>query len=211
MDSRSTRSTAIIGAVAVALIVAVSWMFVVGPQTSRLSTVRTQIQETRDQNDVLRVQLARLTMQSKNLADVRQTAQAIADKFPPTADQPGLFGEVTKAAVDAGIGPDGVTTLAPDPPVIGSDPAAGVVAQQPAGTSRLARQAVSISIQGSYSQTTALLENLEQMKRAYLITSVTLSGGAEEGFTTTVAGDMFVMAPVTDPGDPTPTTTPSGN
>lgn len=211
MDTRSPRATMIIGAVALVLIASVSWMFVIGPETSRLSTVRTQIEETRDQNDVLRVQVARLTKQSKDLAGVRQTAQALAAKFPPTADQPGLFGEVTKAAVDAGIGPDGVTTLAPNPPVIGSDPAAGVAVQQPAGASQLARQAVSISIQGSYAQTITLLENLEQMKRAYLMTSVTLSGGAEEGFTTTVVGDMFVMAPVTDPGDGVPTTARSGS
>ncbi|CAN5425403.1 hypothetical protein BH09ACT10_BH09ACT10_10320 [soil metagenome] len=208
MDLRSPRATTIIGTLALLLIIAVSWMFVVGPEMSRLSAVRTQIQETRNQNDVLRVQVARLAKQSQDLAEVRQAAGALADKFPPTADQPGLFGEVTAAAVDAGIGADGITTLAPNPPVIG-DAANGVAAEQPTGGGQLARQAVSISIEGTYAQTLKVLSSLEQMKRAYLISSVSLSGGAEAGYTTTVAGDMFVMAPVTDPGDDTPEPAPS--
>ena len=39
------------------------------------------------------------------------------------------------------------------------------------------------------------------MPRAYLINSVTLAGGDTGGYTTTVTGEMFVMPPVTDPGD----------
>lgn len=200
MDLRTPRATMIIGVVALLLIAAVSWTLVIGPKTSQLSAVRTQIQDTRDQNDLLRVQLARLVKQSRDLDTVRQTAGALADKFPPTADQPGLFRQVTAAAVDAGIGADGLTTLAPSPPAVGGDAAEGVPAQPAAGGDQLARQAVSISIEGSYKQTQQLLENLEQMGRAYLITSVSMNGG-EDGFTTTLTGDMFVMPPLIDPDD----------
>lgn len=200
MELQTPRATTCIGIVALLLIAAVSWTFVIGPEVSRLSTVRTQIQDTRDQNDVLGVQLARLVKQSRDLEDVRRTAEALAAKFPPTADQPGLFEAVTEAAVDAGIGAGGVTTLAPSPPAVGGDVAAGGPAQ-PAGRGQLARQAVSISIEGSYKETLRLLDNLEQMPRAYLVTSVSVTGGAEAGFTTTLTGDMFVMPPVTDPGD----------
>jgi Tfp pilus assembly protein PilO len=199
MELKTPRATKIIGSVALVLIAAVSWTFVIGPEMSQLSTVRTQIQDTRDQNDLLRVQLATLVKQSKDLDDVRTAAEALAAKFPPTADQPGLFQSVTEAAVDAGIGPDGVTTLAPSPPVTGGAAADGAPAQPVTGTGQLASQAVSISIEGSYTQTVRLLANLEQMDRAYLVTSVSLSGGAEDGFTTTLTGNMFVMPPVTDP------------
>ncbi|MET1038636.1 MAG: hypothetical protein ABW075_10190 [Aeromicrobium sp.] len=201
MELQTPRATKIIGVIVLLLIAAVSWTMVIGPEVSRLSVVRTQIQDTRDQNDLLTVQLARLVRQSNDLDDVRRTARALAATFPPTADQPGLFETVTEAAVDAGIGADGVTTLAPSPPAVGGDPASGVPAQQAAGGGQLARQAVSISIEGSFEQTLQLLDNLEQMERAYLVTSVSLSGGAEDGFTTTLVGDMFVMPPVTDPGD----------
>ena len=57
-----------------------------------------------------------------------------------------------------------------------------------------------IAVTGSYDQMQELLENLEQMPRSFLITTVALSGGGETGeFTTTISGDMFVMAPAADP------------
>lgn len=210
MELKTPRATMIIGIVALLVIAAVSWTLVIGPKTSQLSTVRTQIQDTRDQNDLLRIQLARLVKQSGDLDDVRQTAEALADKFPPTADQPGLFQEVTAAAVDAGIGADGVTTLAPSPPTVGEGADAAVPAQPATGGEQLARQAVSISVEGGYQETQRLLENLEQMGRAYLITSVSLNGGGEDGFTTTLTGDMFVMPPLTDPDDVDPEAAPVG-
>jgi Tfp pilus assembly protein PilO len=209
MQLHTPRATTIIGVASLLLIAAVSWTVVIGPEMSRLSAVRTQIQDTRDQNALLQVQLARLVKQSKDLDAVRGTAEALAAKFPPTADQPGLFEAVTEAAIDAGIGADGVTTLAPSPPVTGGEPTAGVPAQQPMKGGQLARQTVSISIEGSFQKTLRLLDNLEQMARAYLVTAVSLNGGAEDGFTTTLTGDMFVMPPLTDPGDVDQETVPS--
>lgn len=195
MDLQTSRATKIIGIVALLVIAGVSWTVVIGPEMSRLSAVRAQIEETEQKNDVLRVQLARLVKQSEDLADVRKTAKALAAKFPPTADQPGLFADVTEAAVNAGVGPGGVTTLTPSPPTLGGA-AAGA-----AGGGLLATQTLSISISGNYKQTLQLLENLEQMPRAYLVKSVSLGGGGADGFTTTLTGDMFVMPPVQDPRD----------
>jgi hypothetical protein len=127
-------------------------------------------------------------------------------KFPPTADQPGLFRDITAAAQDAGIGPGGVTSLTPTPPVEGGDEAAassGIQVGAPAAG--LARQTMAIAVTGSYDQTQHLLENLEQMPRSFLINTVELSGTAEGGaFTTTISGDMFVMAPAADPADVQP-------
>lgn len=205
MKLNTPMGTKVVGGLVLLLLAGLGWMFVVGPETEKLSAVRLEIESTRDQNDVLRLQLVTLEKQREQLGSTRRTAAALADKFPPTADQPGLFEAVTAAAVDAGIGAKGVTTLAPTPPVIGGvDPATGVQLADPAGA-QLARQSVSVSVEGSYAQTERLLENLERMPRAYLINSVTLGGGATEGaYTTTVVGDMFVMPPVADPGDVAP-------
>jgi Tfp pilus assembly protein PilO len=203
MNLRTPGATKVVGGLSLLLIAALGWMFVLGPETARLSEVRTEIQSTRDQNDTLRLQLVALHKQQEQLGETRATARALAEKFPPTADQPGLFEAVTAAAVDAGIGAKGVTTLAPTPPVIGgADPATGVQLEEPAGGAPLARQSVSVSVEGSYDETRRLLENLEQMRRSYLISSVTLAGGGTAGsYTTTVVGDMFVMPPVEDPQD----------
>ena len=81
----------------------------------------------------------------------------------------------------------------------------GVTADPPApGSGSLASQPCSVSVTGTYDQTQQLFRNLEHMPRAYLITSVALAGGGDgttaDTFTTTIAGEMFVMPPVADPG-----------
>lgn len=201
MNLQTPGATKIVGSLGLLLLGAAGWLFVVGPETTALSDVRTEITSTRDQNDLLAVQLLALEKQANQLDATRATADALAALFPPTADQPGLFRAVTDAAVDAGIGAKGVTTLAPTPPTLGAaDPEAGVQATPTGSAGDLARQTVSVSIEGSYDQTQQLLENLERIKRAYLVGSVTLAGSGETGtFTTTITGEMFVMPPVPEP------------
>ena len=144
---------------------------------------------------LLTSQLATLRQQQEELGATRRTARRLAVEFPSTADQPGLFEAVTAAAESAGIGADGVTALAPTPPTVGTVENAAQAGPQ------LARQTVTVSVTGSYDETQLLLENLEQMPRAYLVTAVALAGDPATGlFATTVTGDMFVMPPVPDPG-----------
>jgi Tfp pilus assembly protein PilO len=199
MDLNTPTASKVVGGLSLLAIGGLSWVLVLGPETSTLADTRLQIESTRQQNQVLTQQLSSLKTQSEQLGATRRTARQLAKKFPPTADQPGLFREVTDAAVDAGIGPNGVTTLAPTAPVIGGTEG-GVTADPPAsGSGQLASQTVSVSITGTYEQTRQLLENLEHMPRAYLITSVTLGGGDTDSYTTTIAGEMFVMPPIEAP------------
>ncbi|NYD42864.1 hypothetical protein [Nocardioides panaciterrulae] len=201
MDLSTPNATKVVGGLSLLVVAAASWMLAVGPETGKLADARAEVDSARQQNTVLAQQLTQLQQQRSQVAATRRTARKLALKFPPTADQPGLFQQVTDAAVAAGIGPKGVTTLAPSPPVIGGTEN-GVPAVPPAGGSHLlASQTVSVSVTGTYDQTQQLLENLEHMPRAYLINSVSLSGGGTDGaFTTTIAGQMFVMPPVPDPG-----------
>lgn len=210
MNLATPAATKVVGALALLLIAAAGWMLVIGPQNDALAEVREQTQTARDQNDLLTLQLATLRKQAAELDATRETAAALARKFPPTADQPGLFRQVTGAATAAGIPARDVTALTPTPPTVGGvDPAAGV--QPESGPAQLARQTVTVSVTGGYTETQDLLENLEEMPRAYLVSSVTLSSASEGGsaeaggpgagaFTTTITGDMFVMPPAVDPG-----------
>ena len=203
MDFNSPTASKVVGSLCLVAVTALGWTFVVGPETSSLSETHAQVDAARAQNDALTLQLSQLKEQQAELRKTRTVADELAAKFPPTADQPGLFEQVTGAAVAAGIGPDGVTTLAPTPPMIGSA-TGGVTADQPeVGSGTLATQTVTVSVTGSYDQTQRLLDNLEHMQRAYLITSVALSGSGEDTdstFTTTIAGQMYVMPPVAEPG-----------
>jgi Tfp pilus assembly protein PilO len=201
MNLKSLGATKILGAIVMLLIIALGWLLVIGPKTAALSDVRVQISGARDQNDTLQLQLLALKKQAEQLDEVRATARALSAKFPPTADQPGLFREITAAAQEAGIGAEGLTSLAPTPPVEGGGEAAsGIALEDP--SEGLAKQTMAIGVTGSYDQMQQFLANLEQMPRSFLITSVALSGGGEGGeFTTTISGDMFVMAPADDPTD----------
>jgi hypothetical protein len=205
MDLGTPGATKLVGAISLAVVAALGWTLVVGPETGALSDARSEVTTTRDQNVLLAAQLTQLERQRQDLGATRRTASRLAGLFPPTADQPGLFEQVTAAAVDAGIGPEGVTTLTPTPPTVGDGSAAPAdatdPATDPAAGDRLARQSVTVSVSGTFDETQRLQENLEHMSRAFLITAVSLAGDAESGaYTTTVSGEMFVMPPVEDPG-----------
>jgi Tfp pilus assembly protein PilO len=192
--------TKLVGALALLLVVGLGWLLVLGPRVDELSETREQVQTMQDQNDTLSLELVRLRRQADDLGATRKAARRLARQIPPTADQPGLFAEVTEAAVRAGIGSDGVTALSPTAPTLGGpDPATGAVsASADAPTNLLARQEVSVSVEGTYAQTVDLMKNLERMDRAYLVTAANLTGEAGR-YTTTVVGSMFVMQPVPEP------------
>ena len=212
----SPSTTKVFGVIGLIAVAALGWVVAVGPQTSTLAATREEVSAVRDSNAMLAGQLASLVKQERRLDETRATARRMAAKFPPTADQPGLFEQVTAAAVDAGIGAQGVTTLAPTPPSLGEGPAGASTtgATAPAAAAPgglLGRQTVTVTVTGTYDQTQRLLTNLEHMRRAYLISSVALAGGADDtSYTTTITGDMFVMPPVKDPGT-TATSTQSGS
>lgn len=202
MNLRTPAATKVLGALGLLLIAGLGWMLALGPETAALAEVRVQTEDARAQNLLLEQQLAGLQKQAEELDSTRATARALAERFPPTADQPGLFRAVTEAATDAGIRPKDVTALTPTPPTVGSvDPATGVQLASTGAGADLARQVVTVSVEGDYAATEELMENLENMPRAYLVNSVTLATGTSGGtFTTTITGDMFVMPPADDPG-----------
>lgn len=204
MNLRTPMATKLLGSLALVLVAAVGWLFVLSPQSSELGEIQTRITDTRDQNDMLRLQLVSLQRQAQALGDTKAGAQALAEKFPPTADQPGLFEQVTSAAEAAGIPARDLTALTPTPPQVGTaDPAQGVQLPSQSTSADLARQSVTLSVEGSYAETATLLANLETMPRAYLVTSVTVSGATDSGgFVTTIVGDMFVMPPAPEPDAP---------
>jgi Tfp pilus assembly protein PilO len=195
---KSQTTTKVVGGLALILLVAGGWLFVLGPETSSLADVQAETVDTQDRNVLLARQVADLRKQEQHLDETRATALALGRIFPPTADQPGLFEMVTRAAQAAGISAGDVTALTPTPPTTGQTDPAGGVGISPTGTDQvLAQQTVSLSVEGTYEETTRLLSNLEAMQRAYLVGTVTLAGGTDgDTFTTTITGQMFVMAPV---------------
>ena len=212
MNLGSAKATKVVGGLGLAAILAGGWLLAVGPQTTELSDVRTQIQDTKDQNASLQQRLSKLQVQQKQLPATRNTARALATLFPSTADQPTLFKIVTAAAARAGIPASSISELsatAPLPVTAGSatgttSPTATTdpgTAQLPGvASSGLAAQTVTITVQADYAKVQRLAVNLEEISRSYLITSLSLGASAIAGdYTATVTGLMFVMPAATDP------------
>ena len=200
MKLRSPGGTKVAGALALLMVVTLGWLLVVGPQTAALTEVRTQTADAVAKTEQLQQQLALLKKQQERLPHIRSASAALSAKFPATADQPGLFEAVSAAVSDAGIPAENLTALTPTPPVIGSgDETAGVPLPTEGAVGTLATQTVTVSVDSTYDQARMLLANLEQMPRAYLVTSLTVTAVEGAEFSTTITGDMFVMPVAEDP------------
>jgi hypothetical protein len=199
MNLRTPAATKVLGAASMLLVTGVGWIFALGPQTSALGQVHEETEAAVSQNQQLTAQLLQLQDQAKNLEATKKTAAALAIRFPATADQPGLFQQVTAAASRAGIGPRDVTALTPTPPTFGSPAADGSVQPTSESEQNLARQTVTVSVEGDAAATRRLLRNLETIPRALLVKDVTVQAGESGSYTSTMAGDMFVMPPAPYP------------
>jgi hypothetical protein len=195
MNLRSPAGTKIVGALALVLVAALGWLFVLGPAFGELDDVHTRTSEAEATSDVLTQQLTVLEEQQKTLPQIRAASSALTVRFPATADQPGLFEAVSQAVADAGIPAESLTALTPTPPVVGNgDETAGVVLPAEAVPGNLATQTVTVSVDSTYDEAWQLLVHLEEMPRAYLVTSLTVTASEGSGqFSTTISGDMFVM------------------
>lgn len=197
MNLGTPNAAKVIGAASLVLVAAGGWLGVLGPSSSELAAVQEKTVSAASQNQLLETQLVQLQDQAVSLAATRRTARELAVKFPPTADQPGLFRQVTTAASDAGILPKDVTDLSPTAPTFGTaEGAAAEVQPTEGGSDGLARQTVTVTVEATYGGTQKLLARLEQGPRAFLVTAVSVATGATpDRFTSTVTGDMFVMPP----------------
>ncbi len=197
MNLESTAATKLVGGASLLLVSAVGWLGLLGPSTSTLADMQEQTASASAQNQVLQTQLVLLQEQAVSLAATRRTAGALSARFPPTADQPGLFTAVTTAASDAGILPRNVKAVTPSPPTVASTGTSGDGEEAPnGGSDGLARQTLTVTVEATYDATRELLARLEQMPRAFLVASVTVAAGTSPTtYSSTVTGDMFVMPP----------------
>lgn len=215
MNLRSASATGLIGGLVLLVVTALSWTLLLGPATARVSEQREAAEAAADRSALLSLQLTKLQAEAEDLGDTEEAEERLAALFPPTADQPGFFEQVGEAALEAGYSPAEITSLSPSaptplaPPVpeaapVPADATAEEAAPEapPAPTSDLATQTVTMTLTGSYDEARRLLAGLEQLDRAYLLRSVSLSGEAgSSSLTLSISGVTYVAPPV-----PAPTT-----
>jgi Tfp pilus assembly protein PilO len=212
MNLRSVPVTRFLGVTALVVVLLAGWFLLVGPTVSRLGEVDQRLTDAQDRNSSMSLQLATLRAQAEELPATRQQAQSLAEVFPPTADQPGFFAQVTAAAAAAGIGADDITDITLGAPVVPEDAEADASGVSPADSlpttpadPEIALQPVSVMVSGSYRDLTAMLGNLESMRRTLYVTGVDLAeesaeeGAVSETMTITVSGVTFVAPPLEAP------------
>ena len=215
MNLRTASATALLGGLALLLVGALSWVLLLGPATAHVSEQREAAEAAADRSALLSLQLTRLQAKAADLGDTEEAEQRLAALFPPTADQPGFFEQVGKAAAAAGYSPADVTSLSPSaptplvPPVPetapvepaeGTEPGAEAPPAAPAAAPDLAVQTVTMTLTGSYDEARRLLAGLEDLDRAYLLRSVSLSGEAgSSSLTLSISGATYVAPPVPRP------------
>lgn len=211
MKLQSVSATLFLGTLALLATAALGWFLLLGPQWGRIGETDAERTVVQDQAARMSSQLTALRRLADELPEIDEEARALERVFPPTADQPGFFEAVTDAAAAAGIAADDLTTVspgipvlppAPPPPPPADDEAMDdedvVSAPVAAAPPQLAVQSVSITVSGSYEQLSALLANLEDMDRALLISSASLSAN-EQDLSLSVIGTTYVAAPLTGP------------
>ena len=211
MNLRSASATGLIGGLLVLVVAALGWVLLLGPATAHVSEQREAAEAAADRSTLLAAQLARLQAQAQDLGDTEEAEERLAALFPPTADQPGFFAQVGKAALEAGYSPAEITSLSPSaptplaPPVPEAAPVEGETATDPASAAAavpadLATQTVTMTLTGSYDEARRLLAGLERLDRAYLLRSVSLSGEAgSSSLTLSISGVTYVAPPVPAP------------
>ncbi len=215
MNLRSASGTMVLGIVAIVVVLAASWLLLVSPVLGETSDTNDAIDAAEGRNQLMTTQVTALEAQQRNLARYEATADGLTALFPPTADQPGFFAAVTRAAGAAGIPAGDVTTLSPTAPqLLGPDGQPITPAESTAGdaaeadaadTAEVAQQTVSVTAEGTYGQVQQLLANLERMERAFVVTSLGLDSGGEDGaatgtLTISITGSTYVASPLTMAG-----------
>lgn len=214
MNLRSASGTLVLGILAVAVVVVASWLLLLSPVLGQTSDTNEAIDAAQQRNLLMTSQVAALEVQQQNLSRYEGTAAELADLFPPTADQPGFFAAVVRAAADAGVPADQVTALSPSAPqLLGPDgqplkpdAVAAEGTDSPEATD-VAEQTVAVTAEATYSQAQQLLANLERMDRAFVVTALSVEDGESDGdgevfapatLTVSITGSTYVASPLTE-------------
>jgi Tfp pilus assembly protein PilO len=229
MNLTKSRTIVLLGSLGIVLLLIVSWFLLLSPRMATASDLNTQRESVEAQNVAAESKIAELEQMKANIGEVKAEADLLTKRFPPTAEEAELFALVKKAAAQAGIPERNISDLTIAVPAIGAGdgsvtlpetapPAEGETAADPnaapaeaapvaaAPTSQLASMPLDVTVTGTKVQVTNFLAALENMDRAYLVSSVSLGGEGEgEGSSATINGSMYLLPELVDPTAEVPT------
>ncbi|MDX6229240.1 MAG: hypothetical protein QOI76_2630 [Frankiales bacterium] len=204
-----TKQTLVIALVAVLVVVAGGWQFLISPQRSSVAALNAETSTVDSSNASLRTKVDQLKAEAAELPGAQSALAAIAKRLPPDLQEANLIDDLTHAADAANVDLQVITPSAPVlatvaapavvAPAASGAPKAGVTAPKPAGN-ELYQVPLSLTVTGNYFDLEMFIHTLEGMQRAMLINQLTFakSLGAPAGAGTTsvsVNGSTTTTAP----------------
>ncbi len=165
MEQLKSYRIPVMSAAAALLVFVVVYLAWIAPESSKLSSLRTNESQLQSQQMSLQVQINSLRREKANLGPTCATlAQAITE-VPSAPDVDSFLQQVTQLAVSSGD---------PNTPSISVTEASGTT-KAVAGATPVA---VSFSLAGSYAQMSAFLKGLYSFPRLFTISSISIASGS---------------------------------
>lgn len=193
------RNVVALVAIAVILVTALWWLFLVSPQRAEIDDLRTQREQAELQEQTLIGEKARLLeIQDNELTFMTATA-ALERLIPPSPELATFIDDVTVLALDSEVE---LLSLAPGLPTADA-------------FAEFATMDVFITVEGQFFEVLGFLYGLADMERLVRVDSVTLSPAVLDdgtvlitaGLGTTIFTTAIPVAPLPDAGTTTTTTT----
>ena len=213
------KQTMVFAIVAVLVVVAGGWHFLISPQRSSVSSLKAQTATVVTKNSGIQSQIDQLKAQLADVTGEQKTLTAIALRLPSNLQEANLLDDLTHASDAANVdlltitpgapvlvstAPAVVATVAPPSAAAGKSAAAVLPKAPVAAANQLYSLPVTLTVTGNYFDLEMYIHTLEGMRRAMLINvlsfgtvnSVGTGGGTA---TSTLPGGAAASgAPATD-------------
>ena len=203
----STRTSRWVAATAVlsVVLVAATWLLLIGPRRGEAARLREERVSVQASNDNLRLQIAQLKAQFAQLSTKQAELASVQQQLPPTAEIPALVRNINTIAGTAGVRLDSLTpgaaTFVSNEAAAPAGTAGGTAGgTAPAPRPGLVSIPVAVVVTGDYFQAALFLRKLQtQLHRGFLINTLAIKpGDAGSGTTSgtvsmTLNGEVFVL------------------
>lgn len=176
MDTR--RQWSLLTGLVCLAVLAIGWLFVVTPQRHQVQSLHRQTTTQNRNNDGLRVKLAELRSEQRQLPTQLAALRTIQGRLPVGLQLPTLARQLDAAAKASGVDLVNVTPAASVPVTAPGAAAGGVTVvapstvQAPGGLEAIP---VSLSVSGNYANVERFVEKLEDLSRAMVVDTFTIT------------------------------------
>lgn len=203
------RRQGIIAGVAIVVVIALFYMFLLRPVSADIGEVKTQITAAKSEESTLQLQIVQLERARQNATEIAARLAKFDLLLPKSSDIPAFIRQVQEAADLSGTA---LASIAPSPP----SPVAAGPGVSPAVTGQgVFAVNVVLQVSGGFFRLESFLQRLENLQRVVIVNNMSIAPtlDTETGLFTlqsTITMQMFLVNPNASPtGQIVPSPSPS--